>query len=173
LKTDALDFDARVLFSHRRVKLLGNLPYNISSQLLLKFVGYPSPISLWLLMLQKEMALRLSAPPRTADYGALTLRVQLYHRVEYLRTVRATVFFPQPDVDSALVRITPRDPLELPARDDDLLMKLIRHGFSQRRKQLQRLLRAYVPAWHAAAARPPSPSHASPAEVSVNQMIEP
>ena len=99
LNTDALDFDARVLFSHRRVKLLGNLPYNISSQLLLKFVGFPNPISLWLLMLQKEMALRLSALPDTTDYGALTLRVQLHHRVEYLRTVRATVFFPQPDVD--------------------------------------------------------------------------
>ena len=172
LKTDALDFDARVLFSHRRVKLLGNLPYNISSQLLLKFVGYPSPISLWLLMLQKEMVLRLSAPPRTADYGALTLRVQLYHRVEYLRTVRATVFFPQPDVDSAFVRITPRDPLELPARDDDLLMKLIRHGFSQRRKQLQRLLRAYVPDWNAAAASLDFNSKARAEELSLNQWID-
>jgi len=119
INADALDFDPQVLFSHRRVKLLGTLPYNISSQLVLKFLGYPSPISLWLLMLQKEMALRLSASPRTGDYGALTLRVQLYHRVEYLRTVRATVFFPQPDVDSAVVRITPRDPLELPACDDD------------------------------------------------------
>ena len=172
LNTDALDFDARVLFSHRRVKLLGNLPYNISSQLLLKFVGYPNPISLWLLMLQKEMALRLSAPPRTTDYGALTLRVQLYHRVEYLRTVRATVFFPQPDVDSALVRITPRDPLELPARDDDLLMKLIRHGFSQRRKQLQRLLRAYVPDWNAAAASLDFNSKARAEELSLNQWID-
>jgi len=172
LKTDALDFDARVLFSHRRVKLLGNLPYNISSQLLLKFVGYPNPISLWLLMLQKEMALRLSAPPRTTDYGALTLRVQLYHRVEYLRTVRATVFFPQPDVDSAFVRITPRDPLELPARDDDLLMKLIRHGFSQRRKQLQRLLRAYVPDWNAAAASLDFNSKARAEELSLNQWID-
>jgi 16S rRNA (adenine1518-N6/adenine1519-N6)-dimethyltransferase len=151
LNTDALDFDAGVLFSHRRVKLLGNLPYNISSQLLLKFVEYPSPISLWLLMLQKEMALRLSASPRTNDYGALTLRVQLHHRVEYLRTISPTVFFPKPDVDSALVRIIPRDPLELPARDEDLLMKLIRRGFSQRRKQLQKLLRADVPQWDKAA----------------------
>ena len=171
INADALDFDPQLLFSHRRVKLLGNLPYNISSQLVLKFLKYPSPISLSLLMLQKEMALRLSASPRTSNYGTLTLRVQLYHRVEYLRTVRATVFFPQPDVDSALVRITPRDPLELPARNDDLLMKLIRHGFSQRRKQLQGLLRAYISDWNAAAARLDFNSKTRAEELSLNQWI--
>jgi 16S rRNA (adenine1518-N6/adenine1519-N6)-dimethyltransferase len=171
INADALDFDPQVLFSHRRVKLLGNLPYNISSQSVLKFLKYPSPISLSLLMLQKEMALRLSASPCTSNYGTLTLRVQLYHRVEYLRTVRATVFFPQPDVDSALVRITPRDPLELPARNDDLLMKLIRHGFSQRRKQLQGLLRAYVSDWNAAAACLDFNSKTRAEELSLNQWI--
>src|SRR2546421_4058533 len=145
---DALDFDLRSLFAEPRVKLLGNLPYYISSQLLLKFTKYPSPISLWLLMLQKEMARRISALPSTGNYGALTLRVQLHHRVEYLRAIPANVFFPQPDVDSALVRITPRDALELPEHDDELLMKLIRCGFSQRRKQLQRLLGAHVPDWN-------------------------
>ena len=151
MNTDALKFDGRVLFSHRRVKLLGNLPYNVSSALLLKFLTYPSPISLWLCMLQNEMALRLSAMPSTHDYGFLTLRVQLQHCVQYLRTIPATVFFPKPDVDSALVRILPRDPFELPARDDELLAKLIRCGFSQRRKQLRKLLRAHVTNWHRAA----------------------
>jgi 16S rRNA (adenine1518-N6/adenine1519-N6)-dimethyltransferase len=67
LNIDALKFDARTLFSHRRVKLLGNLPYNISSALLLKFLAQPSPISLWLFTLQKEMAMRLSAKPSTHD----------------------------------------------------------------------------------------------------------
>src|SRR5207247_7274767 len=151
LNTDAMNFDVPILFSHRSVKLLANLPYNISSQLLLKFVKYPSPISLWVLMLQNEMARRFSASPATSNYGALTLRVQLHHRVEYLRTIPATVFFPQPDVDSALVRIMPRHILELPEHDDELLMKLIRCGFSQRRKQLQRLLRPHVPDWNDAA----------------------
>jgi 16S rRNA (adenine1518-N6/adenine1519-N6)-dimethyltransferase len=145
--TDALKFDPRVLFSHRRVKLLGNLPYNISSALLLKFLEYPSPISLWLFMLQKETARRLSALPSTHDYGSLTLHVQLRHRVQYLRTIPPTVFFPKPEVDSALVRILPRDPLDLPARDDELLAKLIRSGFSQRRKQLRKLLGTRVINW--------------------------
>ena len=88
--------------------------------------------------------MRLSASPCTHDYGALTLRVQLHHRVKYLRSVPATVFFPRPDVDSAVVRLVPRDPVELPEHDDELLLKLIRIGFSQRRKQLRKLLREYA-----------------------------
>ena len=149
LNIDALKFDARILFSHRRVKLLGNLPYNISSALILRFLAYPSPISLWLFTLQKEMAMRLSAKASTHDYGGLTLRIQLRHYVKYLRTVAATVFFPRPDVDSAVVRLLPRDPQELPPHDEELLVKLIRLGFSQRRKQLRKLLRERVDDWDA------------------------
>jgi 16S rRNA (adenine1518-N6/adenine1519-N6)-dimethyltransferase len=151
VNTDALKFDPRVLFAHRCVKLIGNLPYNISSPLLAKFLEYPSPISLCLFTLQKEMAMRLSASPCTHDYGALTLRVQLHHRVKYLRSVPATVFLPRPDVDSAVVSLTPRDPIELPQYDQELLLKLIRIGFSQRRKQLRKLLREHADDWSAVA----------------------
>jgi len=147
LNIDALKFDPRLLFAHRKVKLLGNLPYNISSAVLFKFLEQPNPISLSLLMLQKEVASRLSASPSTHDYGALTLRVQLHHRVKYLRSVPATVFFPRPEVDSAVVQILPRDPLELPQRDNELLLKLIRAGFSQRRKQLRKLVREEIEEW--------------------------
>ena len=147
VKIDALKFDPRILFARRKVKLVGNLPYNISSPLLMKFLQYPSPISLWLFTLQKEVATRLSASPCTHDYGALTLRVQLHHRVKYLRSVPGTVFFPQPEIDSAVVRLLPRDPLELPEHDHELLLKLIRIGFSQRRKQLRKLLRGHAPDW--------------------------
>jgi 16S rRNA (adenine1518-N6/adenine1519-N6)-dimethyltransferase len=168
---DALKFDPRVLFSHRRVKLLGNLPYNISSALILKFLEYPSPISLWLFMLQKEMARRLSALPSTHDYGSLTLHVQLRHRVQYLRTIPATVFFPKPEVDSALVRILPRNPLDLPARDDDLLSELIRSGFSQRRKQLRKLLGRRVTNWDHAASTLSFDSKARAENLSLLQWI--
>ena len=172
LNIDALKFDRRFLFACRRVKLLGNLPYNISSVLLLKFLESPSPISLWLLMLQKEMAVRLSASPSTHDYGALTLRVQLHHRVKYLRTVPATVFFPQPDVDSAVVRILPRDLLELPARDDELLRGLIRVGFSQRRKQLKKMLRDYAEDWDTISRRLNIDPQARAEELSLLQWID-
>src|SRR3954468_21233604 len=100
-------------------------------------------------MLQKEMAARLSAVPRTKDFGALTLQVQLRYRVEYLRTIRASVFIPRPEVDSAIIRITPRAPDELPPCDGDLFSRLVRLGFSQRRKQLGKLLRGEVRDWPA------------------------
>lgn len=148
---DALAFDVRSLFSQPRVKCVGNLPYYVASQLLIRFVEYPSPISLFLFMLQKEMARRLSALPATADYGALSVVIQSRYRVRYLRTVPATVFCPEPGVDSALVQLTPRGPEELPAFNQEMFRKLVNRGFSQRRKQLQKLLRDELPNWDEAA----------------------
>jgi 16S rRNA (adenine1518-N6/adenine1519-N6)-dimethyltransferase len=171
LHMDALEFDVRQLFAQPRVKFIGNLPYNISSQLLLQFTRYPSPISLSLCMLQKEMARRLSAAPRCADYGALTLLVQLHYRVEYLRTVPASVFLPQPDVDSAFVQITPRAADELPPHDPELFTSLVKRGFSQRRKQLQKLLRADVTDWPSAAAACGCNPQARAEELSLDQWI--
>jgi 16S rRNA (adenine1518-N6/adenine1519-N6)-dimethyltransferase len=172
LNIDALKFDVRPLFSHRRVKLLGNLPYNISSALLLKFLVHPSPISLWLFTLQKELAMRLSARPCTHDYGALTLRIQLHHHIKYLRTFPATIFFPRPQVDSAVVRILPRDPRDLPSHDEELLVKLIRLGFSQRRKQLRKLLRERVDNWDTLARQLKIDAKARAEELSLLQWID-
>ena len=168
---DALEFDVRTLYAHARVKLLGNLPYYVSSQLLLKFLEYPSPISLWLLMLQKELAQRLGAAPRTSDYGALTLLVQLHHRVEYLRTVKANVFLPKPEIDSALVRITPRDPHELAPLNFAVFENLVRSGFSQRRKQVGKLIRENVPDWERASAELRLNPKARAEELSLQQWI--
>ena len=171
IHADALDFDLRPLYAQPRVKLLGNLPYYIASQLLLKFTKYPSPISLWLLMLQKEMARRISAAPRSSDYGALTLTMQLQHRVEYLRTVPASVFIPTPDVDSAFVRITPRAPDELPPYDAETFFRVVRRGFSQRRKQLRNLLREELPGWEETAAAIGIDARARAEELSLEQWI--
>jgi len=123
------------------------------------------------LTLQKEVAMRLSASPCTHDYGALTLRVQLQHRVRYLRSVPATVFLPRPDVDSAVVRLMPRDPIELPEHDHELLLKLIRTGFSQRRKQLRKLLREHAPDWNALASSLNIDPNARAEELSLLQWI--
>lgn len=151
LHSDALTFDLRQLFAKPRVKVLGNLPYYIASQLLIKFTKYPSPISLWLFMLQDEMARRISAQPRSKDYGALTLLIQIHCRVEYLRTVPANLFFPRPDVDSAFVRISQRPAGELPDHDPETVARIVRKGFSQRRKQLRNLLSEDFSDWDAAA----------------------
>lgn len=171
LHADAMNFDERELFAHGRVKFLGNLPYYISSQLLMKFIQYPSPISLAVLMLQKEMAQRICAAPGSGDYGALSLTVQLHYRVEYLRTVGASVFLPRPDVDSALIRLTPREPDELPGCDPATFGRLVRAGFSQRRKQLQKLLRADIPDWSGAAAACGFDFKARAEELSLTQWI--
>jgi 16S rRNA (adenine1518-N6/adenine1519-N6)-dimethyltransferase len=106
--------------------LLGNLPYYASTQILVRALTDPTPITLALLMLQKEVAARLSAAPRSRDYGILTLVVQITMAVEYLRTVPPSVFLPQPEVESALVRLTPRAPNELPEHDRELFITLIR-----------------------------------------------
>ena len=171
LHADALDFDVRTFFAEPRVKFIGNLPYNISSQILLQFTRYPSPIVLWLCMLQKEMARRLSAEPRSSDYGALTLLVQLHYRVEFLRTVPASVFLPQPEVDSAFVKITPCAADEFPDYDAELFARLVRQGFSQRRKQLQKLLRDDVPDWTAASQAGGFDAKARAEELSLPQWI--
>jgi 16S rRNA (adenine1518-N6/adenine1519-N6)-dimethyltransferase len=171
LHADALDFDIRKLFAQPRVKLLGNLPYYIASQLLLKFTKYPSPISLWLFMLQKEMARRISAAAGTSDYGALTLVVQLHYRVEYLRTVAASVFLPQPDVDSAFVRLSPRAPDELPDHDAEIFLRVVRRGFSQRRKQLRNLLREEIADWDEASSAIGFDPRARAEELALEQWI--
>ena len=171
IRGDALDYDVRALFAQPKVKFIGNLPYNISSQLLLNFTRYPSPISLFLCMLQKEMARRLSAAPRSSDYGALTVIVQLHYKVEYLRTVPATVFLPQPEVDSAFVSLTPRASGALPAHDAELFTKLVKRGFSQRRKQLQKLLRDDLPDWDAAVRSVGAAPTARAEELSLEQWI--
>lgn len=168
---DAIDFDVRTLFAQPRVKCLGNLPYYIASQLLLKFIQFPSPISLFLFMLQKEMARRLSAQPATNDYGALTIFVQARYRVHYLRSVPATVFLPRPEVDSALVQLVPRSPGELPSFDQETFRELVGRGFSQRRKQLQKLLRDEIPNWESAASQIGFKMKARAEELSLTQWI--
>jgi 16S rRNA (adenine1518-N6/adenine1519-N6)-dimethyltransferase len=168
---DALDFEVRRLFPAGPVKLLGNLPYYVSTQLLLRYLDLPTPITLAVLMLQKEVAARLSAEPGSKDYGILTLVVQLQCQVEYLRTIPATVFLPQPDVDSAFVRLRPRSPNELPGHDRDLLISLLRSGFSQRRKQLGKLLKEQVADWPSAAREIGAPLTARAEELSLEQWI--
>lgn len=168
---DALEFEVPQLFPRAPVKLLGNLPYYVSTQLLLHYLQQPSPITIAVLMLQKEVATRLSAAPRSKDYGILTLIVQSQCQVEYLRTVPASVFVPQPEVDSAFVRLRPRLPNELPEFNHDLFAGLVRRGFSQRRKQLGKLLKEQLPDWPRTAAEVGASATTRAEELSLEQWI--
>src|SRR5205085_6977010 len=168
---DALHFDTRILFAERNVKVIGNLPYYIASQLLLRFVNFPSYISLALFMLQDEMARRLAAKPGNADYGALTLRLQLHHHVEYLRKIPRTVFIPQPEVASAIVRFIPRDEKRIGICDHEVFRKVVKHGFSQRRKQLRKLLANQIDDWEIISKKLAVPLTARAEELSLEQWI--
>ncbi|HYR57527.1 MAG TPA: 16S rRNA (adenine(1518)-N(6)/adenine(1519)-N(6))-dimethyltransferase RsmA, partial [Chthoniobacteraceae bacterium] len=114
---DASEFDVRELFARGPVKVLGNLPYYVSSQILLGFTAEPSPVRALIFTLQRELAERLSAGPWTKEYGGLTLLVGRRWRVQYLRTLPGSVFVPAPKVDSAIVMLTPREPGEVPPCD--------------------------------------------------------
>lgn len=149
LHLDALKFDNRTLFEHGPTKVLGNLPYYVSSQVLLQFTADPTPVTRLVFTLQKEMAERLSAKPSTKEYGALTLLVGLKWKVAYVKTLPGSVFLPAPNVESGIIVITPRDPAELPSCDNALFNRLVKSGFSQRRKMLRNMLATFELDWPA------------------------
>jgi len=137
---DATEFDLRTLFARGPVKVLGNLPYYVSSQILFAFTEDPSPVCALVFTLQKELGERLSADPRTKAYGALTLLVGRRWNVKFARKLPPSVFTPQPKVDSAVITLTPRDPAELPPCDGAAFSRLVKRGFAQRRKLLRKNL---------------------------------
>ena len=140
-RMDALDFDVRALWPHRPVKVFGNLPYYISTPLLFHFASPASPAERAVFLLQRELAERLAATgPGTKDYGILSIVVGRRWRVKLLRVLPASVFLPEPRVDSALISLMPRAEGELPPCDAQTFEEIVRAGFSQRRKQLRKLL---------------------------------
>ena len=138
---DALDFDPRELFPRGPTKVLGNLPYYVTTPLLFQFTAEPSPVSRLVLTMQKEVAARLAAQPGTKDYGALTLLIGRRWKTHYLKTLPPTVFMPAPQVDSAVVMLEPRAVTEFPPCHGAKFIRLVKQGFSQRRKQLKNMLR--------------------------------
>jgi len=137
---DALDFDLRNLYGNGPVKVIGNLPYYISSPLIAKFASALSPASILVLMLQHEVAERMGATIGTPESGAMTVCTQRRWKVRYLRKVPASCFFPAPKVASAVVIMERKPASEVPPCDEELFESLVRGGFSQRRKQLKNLL---------------------------------
>ncbi|MBA3963453.1 MAG: ribosomal RNA small subunit methyltransferase A [Chthoniobacterales bacterium] len=168
---DALEFDPRCLFPRGPAKLIGNLPYSAATPILLRFLGKTTPISSAVIMLQMEVAARLSALPRSKAYGILSLLVQSQCRVELLRTIPPNVFLPEPDVDSAVVRLTPLSPGDLPEHDRETFCALVRQGFSQRRKQMGKLIKNFVPDWSSAVSEIDASVQARAEELSLEQWI--
>lgn len=142
---DALKFDFTTLkVSDKPIRLVGNLPYNISTPLIFHLLEFQGLISDMHFMLQKEVVLRLAAQPGENNYGRLGIMAQYYCKVDYLFTVGPESFDPPPKVDSAIVRLTPYKELPHPAKNLKLLERVVREAFSQRRKTLRNTLKQLI-----------------------------
>ncbi|MEE4608681.1 MAG: 16S rRNA (adenine(1518)-N(6)/adenine(1519)-N(6))-dimethyltransferase RsmA [Desulfobacteraceae bacterium] len=124
----------------RRLVVLGNLPYNISSPVLVRLVESRHRVDRAVLMLQKELVDRIVASPGGRDYGRLTVMLAYCATVRRLFTVNADRFFPKPKVDSAVVEIRFKTAPDTPARDEPFLWKVVQAAFGQRRKTLKNAL---------------------------------
>jgi 16S rRNA (adenine1518-N6/adenine1519-N6)-dimethyltransferase len=122
--------------------VIGNFPYNISSQILFKVLDYRDRVPCLIGMFQKEVAERISSPPGSKRYGILSVLLKAYYDIEYLFTVSESCFYPQPKVKSAVIRLT-RNESDKPDCDEEMFFALVKAAFNQRRKTLRNALGAF------------------------------
>jgi len=139
---DALEFDIAMLPAPLRI--VGNLPYNISSPLLFHFAAYAERILDMHFMLQNEVVERMVAEPSTPAYGRLSVMLQYRFHMEKLLDVPPESFRPAPKVDSAIVRMIPLPASEILVCNEKLFAAIVRTAFGQRRKTLRNTLRSYL-----------------------------
>ena len=131
------------VFDGKQFMLIGNYPYNISSQIFFKMLDYKEYIPFCSGMIQKEVGERLAAAPGSKAYGILSILIQLWYDVEYLFTVDENVFSPPPKVKSAVVRMKRNKREELEC-DESLFKKIVKGTFNQRRKKLRNSIQQIV-----------------------------
>lgn len=140
LLEDFLRSDLPTLFAGRPFAVIGNFPYNISSQILFKVLDHKELIPELVGMLQKEVAERISHGPGSKIYGGISVLLQAYYEIEYLFTVHEHVFQPPPKVKSAVIRMRRKEE-GLPDCNEALFKKVVKAGFNQRRKTLRNSLK--------------------------------
>lgn len=141
VEADFLDVDpASIVRDPEAVRVVGNIPYNVTTPIVFRLLQRPRPADV-LLMVQREVALRMAAAPDSSEYGALSVGVQTVARVERVMKVPRNAFRPVPGVESAVVRITPLRPAPLTPEQEGAVRDLTRVAFGWRRKQFQRILR--------------------------------
>ena len=141
---DVLKFDFAAL--GRDLRVVGNLPYNISTPLLFRFAEFAAHLQDVHVMLQREVVERMVAAPGDTEFSRLSVMLQYRFDMELLLDVPATAFDPAPRVESAVVRLVPLAPLPHPARDEALFSRVVARAFSQRRKTLRNTLKGMVDA---------------------------
>ncbi len=138
---DALRFDLRDIEPDKRPnKLVSNLPYQIASPLLARFLDEFKQLKTYVVMVQKEVADRILARPGGKDYGSLSVKVQYYCQVERIASVSRHVFIPAPEVDSTVVRLVRLPKSSIEVRDEACFFKVVRAAFGGRRKTLRNAL---------------------------------
>lgn len=137
VNNDILKVDIRELVGDREVKVVANLPYYITTPIIMGLFENHIPASSITVMVQKEVAMRMQAGPGSKDYGALSLAVQYYAKPYIVANVPPNCFMPRPNVGSAVIRLTKHEKPPVEVEDEALMFRLIRASFNQRRKTLQ------------------------------------
>ena len=134
-------------FGKEPLAVIGNFPYNISSQIFFKVLDHRSQVKEVVGMLQKEVAERIAASPGSKTYGITSVLLQAFYDIEYLFTVHEHVFTPPPKVKSAVIRLIRNKVEKLPC-DETMFFRVVKTAFNQRRKMLGNSLKSLLPAGH-------------------------
>ena len=144
LKTDIAEL-IKSEFGDRRVSVAANLPYYITTPIITSLIENRLPLKNLVVMIQKEVADRITAQPGTKDYGAISVLCQFYTKPELICNVGAELFVPPPKVDSAVVKMAFRDKPAVEVKDEEMFFRTVKAAFSQRRKTLLNCLAANFP----------------------------
>ena len=142
INADFLKMDLASHFNKEPLAIIGNFPYNISSQIVFKAIEYRDVIPEFSGMFQKEVAMRIAAGPGSKTYGIISVLTQAFYDVEYLFTVPPSVFNPPPRVDSGVIRLVRKKDYHLPV-DVPFFFRVVKTAFNQRRKTLRNSLKSF------------------------------
>lgn len=145
LKANVQDVIDKELAGIKDIMVVANLPYYVTTPIIMKLLEENLPIRGIVVMLQKEVANRIAAKPGTKDYGSLSIAIQFYTEAETVMNVPKTVFTPQPNVDSAVIRLTKRKEPLFPVISEEFFFKVTRGSFAQRRKTILNNLMSQLP----------------------------
>ena len=171
IEGDALKFDLSSIATEKRpLRVIGNLPYNISTPIIFHLLKNSELIRDMTFMLQLEVIQRMISKVGKRNYGRLSLMVQYYCEVEHLFNVASSAFSPKPKVVSALARLKPHNSTSIRAKDSDCLQTVIRTAFNQRRKTLRNSLRTIIP--EALLDRIAINKNLRPQDITLNEYVE-
>lgn len=143
LEADVVEAIQKYFSPNQMIHIVANLPYYITTPILMKLLSDKLPISSLTIMIQKEVAERMAATPNQKSYGSLSIAVQYYTHANLMMTVPKTVFMPQPNVDSAVLKLTLRDQPPVKVINEDYFFSIVRACFVHRRKTLRNNLLSY------------------------------